>query len=167
MWLRHLLAIAILPFTATVLIPLWIARRYHVDVALADSVRGLAPQMAGVLLMAAGLILFATTVHEFATRGKGTLAPWDAPRKLVVDGAYRYVRNPMISGVVLILFGEALGLWSAPHFAWAVLFLFINAIYIPLLEEPLLRQRFGDAYIDYCRHVPRILPRLKPWIPGP
>ena len=73
----------------------------------------------------------------------------------------------MISGVVLVLFGEALLLLSWPHVTWALIFLGINAIYIPLLEEPLLAERFGESYREYCRHVPRLLPRLRPWEPKP
>jgi protein-S-isoprenylcysteine O-methyltransferase Ste14 len=80
-----------------------------------------------------------------------------------VLGPYRYVRNPTISGVVLILFGEALVLLSRPHVLWACTFLGINAIYIPLWEEPDLERRFGEAYLEYSRHVPRLLPRLRPW----
>lgn len=72
----------------------------------------------------------------------------------------------MISGVVMVLFGEAVVLLSRPHFAWALIFLGVNAVYIPLLEEPFLALRFGDAYREYCRHVPRLLPRRRPWEPG-
>ena len=71
----------------------------------------------------------------------------------------------MISGVVLVLFGEALVLLSRPHFGWALIFLAMNFVYIPLLEEPGLRHRFGDSYVEYCRHVPRLIPRLRPWEP--
>jgi protein-S-isoprenylcysteine O-methyltransferase Ste14 len=96
------------------------------------------------------------------------LAPWDPPRRLVVRGPYRYVRNPMISGVVLVLFGEALVLLSRPHLWWALVFLGINAVYIPLVEEPMLADRFGGDYQEYRRNVPRLLPRLRPWTPeGP
>jgi protein-S-isoprenylcysteine O-methyltransferase Ste14 len=69
----------------------------------------------------------------------------------------------MISGVLFALLGEALLLLSRPHLEWALIFLLINAVYIPLLEEPLLLERFGDGYREYCRHVPRLLPRLRPW----
>jgi protein-S-isoprenylcysteine O-methyltransferase Ste14 len=110
-------------------------------------------------------VLFVASLRRFATEGEGTLAPWDPPRRLVVRGPYRYVRNPMISGVVLVLFGEAAVLLSRPHLSWAHLFLGLNAVYIPLLEEPLLAARFGDAYRTYCRHVPRLLPRWRPWDP--
>jgi protein-S-isoprenylcysteine O-methyltransferase Ste14 len=158
-WLRQLLAVAILPFSVTVLIPLWIARNNDVAFSLTASPLGLAAQLFGVLIGGTGLFFFLSSLHEFATRGRGTLAPWDAPRQLVVHGPYRYVRNPMITGVVFILFGEALLLRSPAHFLWALIFLGINAVSIPLIEEPQLRRRFGRDYVDYCRQVPRIFPR--------
>jgi protein-S-isoprenylcysteine O-methyltransferase Ste14 len=165
MLVRHLLAIAILPLTVTVLVPWWIAERFGIAVTLGRSGGALALQAAGVLVVAFGLLLFFTSLRRFADEGQGTLAPWDPPRTLVVHGPYRYVRNPMISGVFFVLAAEALLLRSTPHAVWALAFLVINAVYIPLLEEPLLRSRFGDAYREYCRHVPRIFPRVRPWNP--
>ena len=161
--LRHLLAIAMLPFTVTVVVPVWLARRNGVTLAAGSSLPDLALQAAGLVLLAAGALLFGASLGGFVTEGRGTLAPWDPPRRLVVRGPYRYVRNPMISGVVLVLFGEAPLLLSLPHLLWALMFLGINALYIPLLEEPLLEQRFGADYREYCRNVPRLLPRLRPW----
>jgi protein-S-isoprenylcysteine O-methyltransferase Ste14 len=164
MLLRHLLAIAVLPFTVAVLVPRWIARAYGIVPAVGDTPGALALQAGGLGLGLVGLVLFAWSLRRFAGEGEGTLAPWDPPRQLVVHGPYRYVRNPMISGVVLVLFGEAALLRSAPHAVWALTFAAINMIYIPLLEEPMLAARFGDAYREYCRHVPRLLPRLRPWV---
>lgn len=166
MWIRHLLSIAALPFTVTVLVPLWIARRSGVEPSIAGSSLGWIAQTAGAAVLALGLVLFVSSLRRFATEGHGTLAPWDPPRELVVRGPYRHVRNPMISGVVFVLFGEALVLLSAAHAVWAVVFLGINLVYIPLVEEPQLERRFGAAYRDYCRNVPRVLPRLRPWIAG-
>lgn len=166
LWLlRHLVAIAVLPFTVTVLIPIWLARRDGVTLALGSTPTHVVLQLAGVGLLLAGVLLFATSLWRFITEGRGTLAPWDPPRQLVVQGPYRYVRNPMISGVVLVLFGEALVLLSRTHLTWALIFLGINAIYIPLVEEPLLHDKFGASYGEYCRQVPRLLPRLRPWRP--
>jgi protein-S-isoprenylcysteine O-methyltransferase Ste14 len=165
--LRHLFAIAVLPFTVTILVPLWIARRYGITPALSDSAASMALQITGALLLAVGAFLFAASLRRFATEGKGTLAPWDPPRRLVVRGPYRYVRNPMISGVGVILCGEALLLLSARHAAWAAAFLAINLIVIPLVEEPMLEARFGEPYREYRRHVPRIFPRLSPWDSDP
>jgi protein-S-isoprenylcysteine O-methyltransferase Ste14 len=167
MALRHLLSIAILPLSVTVLIPWWLARLSGVSFSVAHGSRGLAIQLLGVVLLAIGLTLFIASVREFIVRGRGTLAPWDPPRHLVIQGPYRYVRNPMISGVVFILFAEALLLLSPLHGQWALLFVVLNLVYIPLLEEPPLEMRFGDAYRTYCRHVRRIMPRLRPWNGGP
>jgi protein-S-isoprenylcysteine O-methyltransferase Ste14 len=163
--LRQLLSIAILPGTVVVLVPLWIARANGIELALAGSAGGLVLQLAGLGALAVGVLLFASSLRRFATEGEGTLAPWDPPRRLVVRGPYRFVRNPMISGVIFVLFGEALLLLSLPHALWALAFLGLNLVYIPLLEEPQLEQRFGDPYREYCRNVPRVVPRATPWEP--
>jgi protein-S-isoprenylcysteine O-methyltransferase Ste14 len=163
MVVRHVVAIAALPFTVAVLIPLWIVKRTQSPIALAPAGGGFAVETAGFVVLAAGLFLFVYSLRYFAVKGRGTLAPWDPPKHLVVEGPYRYVRNPMISGVIFVLFGEALILRSWPHAQWALTFFALNAIYIPLLEEPMLRDRFGDSYREYCRHVRRLLPRFTPW----
>jgi protein-S-isoprenylcysteine O-methyltransferase Ste14 len=161
--IRHLLAIAVLPFTVAVLVPVWIGRRYGTSPALGHSAGPLSLQVLGIVLIGLGFALFAACVRRFAAEGKGTLAPWDSPRVFVALGPYRYVRNPMISGVILILFGEASALLSPRHCAWAAFFLVLNLAYIPLLEEPQLERRFGDSYREYCRHVRRFIPRIRPW----
>jgi protein-S-isoprenylcysteine O-methyltransferase Ste14 len=148
-----------------VVVPVWIARRNRVTFAWPDTFGGIAALAAGVLVGVAGLGLFAASLRRFATDGRGTLAPWDPPRRLVLRGPYRYVRNPMIAGVMFILAAIAFVLRSRPHGAWALTFAVINATYIPLLEEPLLEARFGDEYREYCRHVRRFIPRLTPWSP--
>ena len=165
MVLRHLLSIAILPFTVTVLVPLWIARSEGISMrAPSDGLAWLAV-IGGSALLGLGLTLFATSLRRFARDGEGTLAPWDPPRKFVVTGPYRFVRNPMISGVILILLAEASLLRSRPHLWWALIFFAGNLIQIPLMEEPMLRAKFGAAYDEYCRNVGRLVPRLTPWRP--
>ena len=163
MYLRHLAAFLALPFVVTVVVPLYVARRNHVFLRWPEGTNATLAVIAGAIVLLIGLTLFAASVYEFATRGRGTLAPWDPPRALVVRGPYQYVRNPMISGVLLLLIAEALLLRSLPHVEWAGTFVLINAIYIPLLEEPQLAGRFGEAYREYCRNVPRLIPRLSPW----
>ena len=117
--------------------------------------------IAGSVLMLGGLTLVSRTIRLFATVGQGTLAPWAPPSRLVVRGIYRHVRNPMITGVLLILSGEVLVLGSVPLLQLFGIFLVINLIYIPLLEEPLLEKRFGKQYLRYKQAVPRWIPRLK------
>lgn len=163
MLLRHVLAVAVFPFVMALVIPVWLARRDHLTLAPAETVPLLLVQLAGVLVLVTGIVLFASSLRRFASEGQGTLAPWDPPRQLVVRGPYRYVRNPMISGVILVLIGEALVLLSMSHVWWALIFFGINAVYIPLLEEPQLESRFGNSYTEYRRHVPRLIPRLRPW----
>ena len=163
--LRHLLAIAILPGTVMILVPVWIARRHAVALTIGESARQASLQLVGFALFAVGLLLFLSSLRRFATEGDGTLAPWDPPRALVLRGPYRFVRNPMISGVIFILFGQAFALQSLPHGVWAATFLTLNLLYIPLMEEPQLERRFGESYREYRRHVRRFLPRLRPWAP--
>ena len=152
MVLRHLLSILLLPTTVTIVIP-------YLIIVSRPATPTLTSLVVGTAVIAAGLPLVALTVRHFAAVGKGTLAPWDPPRRLVVRGVYRYVRNPMISGVILIVLGEAIAMRSRDVLSWAAAFVLINVIYIPLLEEGWLIERFGDDYREYRRHVPRWVPR--------
>lgn len=121
--------------------------------------------LAGLGAIAGGLYLITVTVRLFATIGQGTLAPWDATQHLVVEGVYRYVRNPMHTGVFSILLGEALLTGSlAIAIMWAITVL-IHLFYIPLSEEPGLEERFGEEYRLYKQHVPRWIPRRDAWVP--
>jgi protein-S-isoprenylcysteine O-methyltransferase Ste14 len=163
--LRQLFAIAVLPFTVTVLVPIWLARRSGTAVGAGAGQAAVLAPAGGLLLLAVGALLFVASLRRLVSEGRGTLAPWDPPRHLVIRGPYRYVRNPMISGVIFVLFGEALALMSPPHAIWALIFLCANGIQIPLVEEPMLAARFGDGYREYCRHVPRLIPRVRPWNP--
>jgi protein-S-isoprenylcysteine O-methyltransferase Ste14 len=165
-FLRHLLSVLILPTTVMVVVPVWISRRYGVPVDWPSGLLDGAVAIAGLFVLMLGLSLFAASLHHFFTEGRGTLAPWDPPRRLVVRGPYRYVRNPMISGVIFTLTGIALSIRSWPHAKWALLFLGLNLIFIPLLEEPELEMRFGDDYRQYRSAVPRFIPRLRPWDPN-
>ncbi|MFN8160476.1 MAG: isoprenylcysteine carboxylmethyltransferase family protein [Solirubrobacterales bacterium] len=163
---RQARAIILLPGVAGVLVPILIL--------LAGSGprvgwgRGalavLAPAL-GAALIAAGVALWAWTVILFARVGRGTLAPWDPTRRLVAEGPYRHVRNPMISGVLAILCGEALLLGSAGIAVWAAVFWALNTAYFALSEEPGLERRFGEEYLAYRRDVPRWIPRRRPWTP--
>ena len=166
--LRHLLSILLLPFVMAVVVPRWIVvscaasdTRWAGDAALAWLGRG-----AGALLFLAGFGLFAWCVALFARVGQGTLAPWDPTRRLVAVGPYRYMRNPMISGVLAMISGQALLLGSRAVAAWAAAFLVINQVYFLVLEEPGLERRFGEGYLRYKAAVPRWLPRRTPWSAG-
>ncbi len=160
-------AILILPGTALVVVPgliLLFTRGMAHGWALASPT---GPRFWGALAIAAlGLYLMARTIAMFARIGKGTMAPWDPTTRLVVAGVYRHVRNPMISGVVAVILAEALMCGSLIVLAWAVFFAFVNALYMPLSEEPGLEKRFGEDYRRYKANVPRWLPRITPWEGG-
>jgi protein-S-isoprenylcysteine O-methyltransferase Ste14 len=112
---------------------------------------------------AGGVALMIATIRRFATEGRGTLAPWNPTQRLVVGGPYRYVRNPMISGVLCNLLGESLLLQSWPIAAWALAFFAGNTLYFVLAEEPGLERRFGDDYRRDRAAVPRWIPRRTPY----
>lgn len=158
---RHARAIVLLPGTVTIAVPaLLLLTGEGPDPGFGlDGAAVAIPVAIGAALIAAGLALWLWTVRLFARVGRGTLAPWDPTRRLVVEGPYRHVRNPMISAVATVLLGEALLLGSTELLMWFALFLAINTAYFALVEEPGLERRFGDEYREYRRTVPRWLPR--------
>jgi len=115
----------------------------------------------GVVFAASGIALLAMCIWEFARRGRGTLSPVDPPKELVVQGLYRYVRNPMYLAVSLILIGEHMLTHSWPLLVyWAVCFVIWN-VFVIGYEEPTLRRQFGESYERYARDVRRWIPRFR------
>jgi protein-S-isoprenylcysteine O-methyltransferase Ste14 len=162
MLLRHLLSILLLPFMVVVIIPAWLLNNAAGDTRWSDAAFiGQMLRVAGIALFVMGFGLFSWCVSLFARVGRGTLAPWDPTRNLVAAGPYRYVRNPMISGVVAMLLGEALLWGSLAVGLWACTFILINQVYFVLSEEPGLERRFGEPYRAYKASVPRWIPRLR------
>lgn len=116
----------------------------------------------GLLAIAVGGGLLATCIWEFARSGRGTLAPVDPPRELVVRGLYRYVRNPMYLSVTVIVLGEFLLTGSRALLVyWVVWFVAVN-LFVIGYEEPTLRRRFGASYERYTQEVGRWLPGRHP-----
>ena len=116
--------------------------------------------VAGTLLATSGAGLCWKTVSLFSEVGEGTPAPFDPPRKLVIEGPYMYLRNPMMVGVWLVLLGESLIFGSVLLGAWFLVFCGLCLILIPVWEEPDLEKRFGEPYREYERKVPRWIPKL-------
>lgn len=149
--LRHAVSIVVLPGTVAVLIP---------ALLLSDATFAPWPlALLGIALLIVGVGTIVWTVSLFARIGQGTLAPWDVTTRLVVRGPYRHVRNPMISGVLAVLLGEAALFGSVAVLAWAGFVFALNAVYFPLVEEPDLRARFGAEYDEYAARTPRWVPR--------
>jgi protein-S-isoprenylcysteine O-methyltransferase Ste14 len=118
-----------------------------------------APQLAGAVVCALGAALALWCLVTFIRIGKGTPAPFDAPRRLVIRGPYRFVRNPMYEGAALALAGAALFYRSAWLLAYAAGFLLVFHLFVVLYEEPTLDRRFGADYEEYRRTVRRWWPR--------
>jgi protein-S-isoprenylcysteine O-methyltransferase Ste14 len=117
----------------------------------------------GGFLIAVGLALGLATMPLFLRQSRGTVMPWEPAGELIVEGVYRYVRNPMHTGVFSVLLGEGLVLRSPAILAIAILAVLLHLLYIPLSEERDLERRFGEAYRLYKDNVPRWIPRLTPW----
>jgi protein-S-isoprenylcysteine O-methyltransferase Ste14 len=145
----------ILPITVLIIIPLNVEKDWRIVLAW--------NLVAGPVMILIGLIIMWLTISSLIQLGKGTLAPWSPTKKLVVVGLYRYVRNPMILGVLIILLGETTCIWSVPLLKWAAAFFVINTMYFILYEEPGLEKRFETDYMVYKKHVSRWIPRLTPF----
>jgi protein-S-isoprenylcysteine O-methyltransferase Ste14 len=118
-------------------------------------------QIAGMTIGVAGAALALWCVGTFAFIGRGTPAPFDPPRRLVVRGPYRFVRNPMYIGAWLALCGAAVFYQSVALLGFSGLFLAATHLFVVGYEEPTLRRIFGEAYEDYTSHVRRWRPRLR------
>lgn len=137
-------------------LPLWFAHLEHVSLASRNQW--------GWLLLAPGFALSFWCAMEFALRGRGTPAPFDPPRRLVITGLYRWMRNPMYLGMALMLIGEAILLpqiWREMAALTLVLAVAVTVL-VHKKEEPDLQRLFGAEYEEYCRQVPRWIPRLTP-----
>lgn len=153
LFLKNLLFTVLVPGTVAVYLPL----RISVGRPSATGATALLAQV----VFAAGAAFYLWCLWDFATFGRGTPAPIDAPRRLVVRGLYRYVRNPMYLGVLTMILGWAL---CFPARDLAVYGLVVAAgfhLFVVLYEEPALRRRFGLEYDEYRDRVGRWLPRLR------
>jgi len=152
---RTLIFTIVVPGFWTVVMPYWLLPRgTRLDLHGAGA--------AGLLLMAGGIALyFACAFWGFALRGKGTPAIFDPPKKLVEEGPYRIVRNPMYWSVASVLLGEALIFHSLALAEVALAFFVGTNLFVLFYEEPHLKKVFGGQYEEYCRRVPRWLPRFK------
>jgi protein-S-isoprenylcysteine O-methyltransferase Ste14 len=169
LWWRHLISVLLAPVTMTLVIPAVVATLTGVRSPSLAAPLTAALAILGALLIAGGLVLLIWTVFLFDRVGKGTLgvgAVLGEPVNLVVRGPYQHVRNPMISGVLFILFGEAAITASWWLLLWFAIFFMVQAINIRLWEEPHLTRRFGDEYVIYRQHVPRWIPQISAWKPG-
>ena len=115
--------------------------------------------MVGFLPLLSGVVLYLWCAGAFTFIGKGTPAPIDAPKVLVIQGPYQWVRNPMYIAVLSVVIGEAILFRSFLLVGYALLVWLVVHLFVIFVEEPSLRGQFGGSYETYLRTVRRWLPR--------
>ena len=154
-WLKTLIFTIIVPGAVIALIPYLLLSRTPPSFAQVGPF-----QIFGLIPMAIGAAIYLRCAWDFASAGKGTPAPIDPPKLLVVRGLYRFVRNPMYVGVLLALLGEALFFRSLAILVYAAIAFTWEHLFVVFYEEPALRRKFGESYSDYLARTPRWIPRF-------
>lgn len=152
--LKTLLWSVFVPGTLTILVPYLLLSRLAI---LSFKLAGF--RLAGIIPIVAGALLYLWCAWDFTFTGKGTPAPFDPPKEIVIRGLYRYVRNPMYLAALLALVGEAIFFESGLILIYASLVFSVFHLWIIFYEEPTLRRKFGESYERYCSKVSR-------WVPG-
>ncbi len=116
-------------------------------------------KLLSVFMFAAGSYVYLSCCNDFAARGQGTPAFWDAPERFVKNRWFLMTRNPMYLGVATMIVGVGFWVGSVSILLYAVVFLLAFHIFVVGYEEPTLRRRYGASYREYCQQVPRWLPR--------
>jgi protein-S-isoprenylcysteine O-methyltransferase Ste14 len=147
------------PGTVAGLMPYWLSDGWHSRAALWYL------RVPGAVLIIAGLVVIVQAFVRFVVEGFGTPAPVAPPKRLVVGGFYRYVRNPMYVALLMLIVGQGLWLAQASVLIYGAIVWAITAIFVKVYEEPVLAKTFGAGYDEYRRHVPAWIPRRSPWRP--
>ena len=155
LFLKNLAFTIIVPGTVAFYIPIWMSggRSAFLTAPLCCE------RLAGLVPILPGSAIYLRCVWDFAAIGRGTPVPIDEPRKLIVRGLYRHVRNPMYIGVLLVIVGWAIFFRSLKVISYGFCVGVVFHAFVVLFEEPHLRRRFGESYAHYRRTVHR-------WIPG-
>jgi len=114
-----------------------------------------------VILISFGVAIYVRCIWDFLIYGRGTPLPLDAPKGLVIRGIYLYIRNPMYSGVLMVILGWSIFFQDAVLVVYTVIIGTIFHLFVVLYEEPHLQQTFGDEYKNYCKQVGRWLPKIR------
>ncbi len=155
LFIRNVAMIILFPGTVTVYFPY----RLLAPVTVLGLDSWSLSQYIAALLLIIGIAILLKSIWSFASIGRGTLAPFDETRKLIVVGLYRYVRNPMYVGVMMILLAESWFFWSSQLLIYTGICFVVANILVIGYEENRLKYKYGDDFRRYCEHVGR-------WIPG-
>lgn len=146
----------LVPGSVTVLVP-FLLLSSDLEVLLFENG---AMKYGSIIPILLGLLFYVWSAYDFAVFGKGTPAPLDPPKSLVIRGPYRYTRNPMYAGGVLILIGESLYFGSATLVIYTSVVWLTFHLFVVLYEEPHLRTMFGADYDSFMQATPRWIPRV-------
>lgn len=146
---KNLLFTFVVPGTVGVYVPLWMTR--------GESIGSGVSLISGLLMFALGGLIYGWCVWDFATFGRGTPAPIDAPKKLVVRGLYRFSRNPMYVGVLTVLLGWVILHPQLDLIVYALVVALSFNLFVIFYEEPHLHELFGESYTEYRGRVRRWL----------
>ena len=162
LFLKNLLFTVVLPASVAVYVPLLIVRGQSPFYGPAESrpAPGMAVLGIATLFFVIGAAIYTWCVRDFAVSGRGTPAPIDAPKRLVVRGLYRYTRNPMYLGVLCAILGWLVLYPSLVLVAYLIAICTCFHLFVVLYEERHLRRVFGNQYQEYCQKVNRWLPRI-------
>lgn len=152
LFVRNLFFTILQPGLVAGLIPYWIIG-FNVDSMIGQTWQW--HHYSGLIIFTLGLFIMFWCIASFAIKGKGTLSPADPTKELVITGLYKFSRNPMYVGVILILIGEAVFFLSTELWVYTLFIFSTFNIFIWLVEEPRLRKDFGEAYHLYCQKVCR------------
>lgn len=154
LWVKNLLLLILVPGTVVLLVPYILL--HSSQVLLNFTLNLFSAFLLFVFLSGALMVIWA--VWAFTAIGKGTPIPFDPPLNFVPGGIYRFMRNPMYTGIVTMLLAESLYFRSLSIFLYtAFVFVFLN-LFVTMVEEPGLIKRYGQPYLDYLNSVPRWLP---------
>ena len=149
------------PGVVTGLVP-WLLTRWKVHRPVPG---GVPVRVLGVGMIAAGGAVLTHSFARFVVEGLGTPLPAAPTRHLVVGGMYRHVRNPMYVALEVMILGQALVFGQRRLLGYAAIAAIPPVLFVRIYEEPKLAASFGEEYEQYCRYVPRWLPRMRPWQP--
>jgi protein-S-isoprenylcysteine O-methyltransferase Ste14 len=151
LFLKNLLFTVLVPGVVAAVVPVWVFDHPQPGVSM--------PSIVGGVLLAIGAAIYTWCVWDFATSGRGTPAPIDPPKTLIVRGLYRFTRNPMYVGVLTVIAGWVLVFRSFRLAVYAVGVAVCFHLFVVLSEEPKLKRLFGGAYDEYCSAVGRWIPK--------
>jgi protein-S-isoprenylcysteine O-methyltransferase Ste14 len=149
LFLKNLIFTIVVPGTVAVYVPVFVFPHDPVSVSATSAV--------AVLLLVFGALVYLWCLWDFASYGRGTPAPIDPPKQLVIRGLYRFSRNPMYLGVLSVIFGWSLFFQSMRLATYGIVVAVLFHLFVVFYEEPHLRQVFGAGYEQYCAHVGRWL----------